>query len=199
MLSRWFVVAAIACNAVGTAAYASGTLRGRIRPNRVTWFLWALAPLVAFTAQLAEGVGITSLTTLMVGLGPLVILGCSFIGRNAYWASSRFDLGCGGLSLLGLLFLALLRDGNISIALSITADACAAAPTVRKAFRWPDSEGRRVYLLAVASAAITLLTVDGPSFAACGFPAYMLVLSGTLFAAGTLGSASRPFSPRGCQ
>lgn len=190
MLSPWFVLVAAAFNAVGTVAYAAGTLRGRIRPNRVTWFLWALAPLVAFAAQLTEGVGIRSLTTLMVGLGPLVILGCSFIGRNAYWASSRFDLACGGLSLLGLVLLPLLRDGNVSIMLSITADAWAAAPTVRKAFRWPDSEGRRVYLLAAASAAITLLTVDELSFAGCGFPAYMLVLSGTLFAAGTLGTAA---------
>ena len=41
----------------GNAAYARDTVRGETQPNRVSWMLWALAPMIAFAAQVAQGVG----------------------------------------------------------------------------------------------------------------------------------------------
>ncbi|MGW4981506.1 hypothetical protein [Streptomyces mirabilis] len=45
--------------------------------GHVTWLLWALAPGVAFAAQAARHVGLPALTTLSVGLGPLLVFLCA--------------------------------------------------------------------------------------------------------------------------
>jgi hypothetical protein len=61
-----------------TAVYLRDTLRGTTKPNRVTWLLWAVAPLLAAAVELSEGVGLRALPTFMVGFMPLLV----FVGRS---------------------------------------------------------------------------------------------------------------------
>ena len=70
MIDRHFAILAAMVTVTGSAGYALDTLRGRTEPNRVSWPLWAIAPLIAFAAELSEGVGIKGLMTFGVGLGP---------------------------------------------------------------------------------------------------------------------------------
>ena len=47
MLDVHFVYLGAAIGAIGQVGYVVDTIRGRTQPNRVTWLLWALAPLLA--------------------------------------------------------------------------------------------------------------------------------------------------------
>ena len=181
MLHPAFVFVAAALNLIGTVAYLRGTLTGKTRPNRVTWFLWAFAPFVAFGAELQEGVGIQALMTFAVGFGPLLIFIASFVNRKAYWQLSTFDYVCGGLSLLGLAFWLVIQQGNVAIALAIGADALAAVPTLVKAFKDPDSENATAFGLAGVGAAITLATITVWDFAHISYPLYILSICATLY------------------
>ena len=49
--------------AAGAAVYLRDTLRGTTQPNRVTWLLWAVAPLLAAAVEFNEGVGLRALPT----------------------------------------------------------------------------------------------------------------------------------------
>jgi hypothetical protein len=64
-------------NLGGSGVYALRTLRGSVRPSPVSWLLWTLAPGVAFAAQLARHACLPALTTLSVGLGPMLVLLCA--------------------------------------------------------------------------------------------------------------------------
>jgi len=162
MLNEHFVLLAAAFNLMGSTSYAWATLRGRTRPNRVTWSLWALAPLIAFAAEVKEGVGLPALMTFMVGFGPALILLASFVNRSAFWAIRPFDITCGALSLMALALWAVTRTGDIAIIFSIATDGLAASPTIVKAYRHPESER-----------GITILTVRVWSLASVGFPIYI--------------------------
>src|SRR6185437_3311743 len=59
---NWVYVGS-AIGAFGTAVYLRDTLRGTTKPNRVTWLLWAVAPLLATVVELDEGVGLRTLPT----------------------------------------------------------------------------------------------------------------------------------------
>jgi len=98
MINEKFVLVAAALNLAGSSTYAWNTIKGKTKPNRVTWFLWALAPLIAFAAQLGEGVTWASIMTFMVGFGPLTIFIASFFDKKAYWKISKLDIVCGLLS-----------------------------------------------------------------------------------------------------
>lgn len=181
MLPPNAVFLAVAFNLVGTSTYMIATLRGQTRPNRVTWMLWALAPLVAFGAEVGEGVGLRSLTTFMVGFGPLLIFLSSFVNRDAYWQITRFDKICGAISVAALVLWGLTRVGNVAIALSIVADLVAGIPTAAKAYRAPETENPWAFGCASISATIGLLTVTATSFANVAFPIYIIVFAGGMF------------------
>lgn len=177
MISDKFIILGVLLQIWGCWVYAKDTFRGKTKPNRVTWFLWALAPIVAFAAELDKGVGFISLMTLSVGLGPLIVLAASFGSRQAYWKLHWTDYLCGLLSLLGLALWLIYREGNIAIILNIAADACAAAPTLVKSFKHPETESVEAYWVAIVNAGITLLAINTWTIAHYGFPIYIFVVN----------------------
>jgi len=86
------VVIGIILNGISTLTYIIQTVRGKVQPNKVTYFLWSIAPLIAFAAQKSQGVEIQSLMTLSVGLFPLSVFIASFLNKKAYWKIKKIDL-----------------------------------------------------------------------------------------------------------
>jgi len=181
MLDPHFVIIGAVISFIGGSRYAFNTLKGKTKPNRVTWLLWTVAPLVAFAAELDKGVGLQSLMTFMVGFMPLLVVIASFLNKNAVWKVSKFDLACGGLSILGMCLWFMTREGNIAIFFSIMADALAALPTIVKSYSYPNTESSSAFLTGAANAAITLLTIDRWTFPHYGFPLYILSVCTILF------------------
>ena len=176
MISDKFVIVGAVISLLGTSTYIRDTLKGKTRPNRISWLMWTLAPLVAFAAELSKGVGLQSLMTFAAGFSPLLVLVASFVNRKSVWKLTSFDVTCGVLSFLGLLLWAVTREGNIAIVFSILADGLAAVPTVVKSYSHPDSENWIAFASAAVSAALTLLSIDNWTFANYGFPLYILAI-----------------------
>ena len=181
MFSEYFVIVAALLNLCGSSSYLFATLKGKVRPNKVTWLLWAVAPLIAFSAEVQQGVGLASLMTFMVGFGPLMIFVASFVNKKAAWKVGRFDVACGFFSVAGLVLWYLTKVGNVAILLSIIADALAGLPTIVKSYRAPGTEDYKIYFFGSASALITLLAIPKWDFANFGFPLYILLISLLLF------------------
>lgn len=181
MINEKFVLIAAVFNIVGSSSYVISTLRGKAKPNRVTWALWALAPLIAFSAQIDEGVGIRSLMTFMVGFGPLLVFVASFVNRKAYWKITKLDVACGIVSILALVLWKITGTGIIAIVFSIAADLMAGVPTIIKSYKEPETEHPTVFLLGGISAIITLLTIEHWTFASYGFALYILSICTLLF------------------
>ncbi|MDP2363456.1 MAG: hypothetical protein Q8M94_06755, partial [Ignavibacteria bacterium] len=70
MIDERYIFIGLALSFLGSVSYLLDTIKGKVKPNRVTWFLWALAPLIAFSAEVKQGVGMASLMTFMVGFNP---------------------------------------------------------------------------------------------------------------------------------
>jgi hypothetical protein len=181
MIDERFVLAGAFLNIMGSATYAYNTLKGRTKPNRVTWFLWAFAPLIAVSAQWSEGVTWAALMTFMVGFGPLIIFIASFVNRKAFWNITKLDIICGAVSLLALILWLITGQGTIAIIFSIFADLIAGIPTLVKAFNEPETEHHSVFRNGAISAAITLLTIKEWKFANYGFALYILLICLTLY------------------
>ena len=104
MLNQNFVIVGTLIGAVGAVAYLVDVLKGKIQPNRVSFLLWSIAPFIVFAAQIKQGVGLESLMTFGAGFMPFLTFGASFINKKAEWKVTRFDLVCGFLSIVGLIF-----------------------------------------------------------------------------------------------
>ncbi|MDB5167475.1 MAG: hypothetical protein JWN26_620 [Candidatus Saccharibacteria bacterium] len=182
MINENFIYLGAALNLIGSTNYVIETIKGKTKPNRVTWFLWALAPIIAFGAMLGEGVSILGgLMTFMVGFGPLLVLIASFVNKKSVWKITTFDIVCGILSLIGVGLWFITRTGAVAIAFSILADALAGLPTLVKAFKEPESESYLVFLFGAISAAITLLAAKVWDFAHIGFALYIFIICAIIF------------------
>jgi hypothetical protein len=162
--------------AVGTAFYLRDTLRGTTKPNRVTWLLWAVAPLLAAAVELQEGVGLRALPTFMVGFMPLLVFIASFHNPASVWRIRRIDYACGLMSVVGTVVWLVTRNGVLAISAAIIADFLAGVPTVMKSWTHPETETVHSYIGAVVSMAIVLLTIDHWTFDVAAFPAFIVCM-----------------------
>lgn len=181
MLNENFVILGVAIAAIGSFKYLLETLQGKVKPNKVTLFLWSLAPLIAFVAETKQGVGIQSLMTFSIGFFPLMIFIASFVNKKAYWKLGPFDYICGSLSLLGLLFWYITQSGNVAIIFALSADGLASLPAIVKTYRYPETEYSWAYFTAFISAILTILTINTWTLANYGFPFSTLIINLTIF------------------
>jgi hypothetical protein len=182
MINENFIYVGALLNLIGSIGYVIDTLKGKTQPNRVTWSLWALAPMVAFFAMLGEGVSVTgSLMTFMVGFGPLLVLLASFVNKKSIWKITKFDITCGVLSLIGIGLWLMTRTGEIAIAFSLLADLLAGLPTLVKAFKEPETESYLVFLFGAISAGITLLAAKSWEFTTVSFALYIFIFCLIMF------------------
>jgi hypothetical protein len=154
--------------------YAYGTLRGRVRPNRVTWFVSGVTTWIACAGQVSQGVLLPAVLTGAVAVVPTLIVVASVVNREAYWRATGLDQTCLALAGVALVVL-LVSAGDLAIAMGITARGLGAVPTVVTAFRSPGTEQPTAFTAGVAGAACTLLSLEQWTFRTAGFAIYFLV------------------------
>ena len=177
MINVNWIFLGTAIGALGTAVYLRDTLRGTTKPNRVTWLLWAVAPLLAAAVELNEGVGLRALPTFMVGFMPLLVFVASFHNAAAVWKIRRIDYACGVMSVVGTVVWLVTRNGVLAISAAIAADFLAGVPTLMKSWTHPETETVYSYIGAVISMAILLLTVDHWTFEVAAFPIFIVCMA----------------------
>lgn len=176
MLPQQFIYLALIINCIGIVNYIVDTLRGKTKPNRVTWVIWSVAPLIAFAAEIKQGVGIESLFTFITGFCPLLIFLSSFVNKKSYWQISRFDIICGSMSVIGLFLWWITKVGNVAIFFSIFSDFLAALPTLKKSFYEPETESGFAFIMGALSGFVALLTVKTGNFATVAYPLYVFIM-----------------------
>ena len=170
MLNPNFVYLAMALAVFGSGNYVRQTWKGNTQPHRVTWSLWALEGILAFSVEVQAHVGIASCMTLTLGTIPCLVVVASFRNPNAVWKIDRIDIACGALSLAGLVFWALVNAPTVALVAFVAADFVAALPTYRKSWSTPGSETASAFIFGSVNCGITLLTLRHFTTAGALFP-----------------------------
>jgi len=121
MLEYLVFVAAFA-TLLATYVYINSMFKGQVKPNRVSWLMWSIAPFIAAAAAISNGVGWPALPVFMSGFSPFLIFTASFVTKKASWKLSSFDYVCGVLSGLALVLWYVTKDPNVAIAFAIASD-----------------------------------------------------------------------------
>lgn len=188
MIPEYFTVVGAMIASAGGIYYLYETIRGTAKPNRVTWLLWGLFPLITFVAQRVQGVEGASWASFVSGLTPLLVFFASFINRKAYWESTKRDYFCMLVGLVGIVAWALTSNPNLAILLVIFADGAAGVPTILKAYNHPETESWKAFAISSLGFGLSLLAVPDLYFQTVAFLIYLFVVN-TLIA---LLSARKP-------
>jgi hypothetical protein len=165
---------------VGALSYIRGTLRGVTKPNRVTWLLWGVIPIIGTGAAWSDGVRWAALPVFMAGFCPLLVFAFSFVNRNAFWKLGWLDYVCGLFSVVAIILWVLTRTPAVAIVLFIIADAFAAAPTLVKAWHHPETENIGPYVAGFASQLTALAAFKLFTVSEIAFPLYLLLINAAL-------------------
>ena len=175
-MSQYLVFVGAIVALLGALFYIRDIFRLKTRPNRVTWLMWSIAPLIAFVAELAKGVGLAAIPVFMVGFCPLLIFIASFAKNNSYWKLGRFDYLCGLLSGAALLFWGITNEPDVAIFFAIASDGFAALPTVIKSWKYPETESSIAYVTGLFVALTSFSALKMWSFAELAFPIYLVIV-----------------------
>jgi len=179
MLPDYCAILGAIIGSLGGFYYLYETLAGKAQPNRVTWLLWGIFPMVIFVAQRTQGVAGISWTSFAAGFTPLLIVAASFFNKKAYWKSEPRDYYLMAAAIVGIILWALTDHPNLAILFSLLADMLAGLPTLVKAYRHPQSESWVAYAVSTLGFGISLLSVQSHTFETTTFVAYLFILNGT--------------------
>jgi|SRR5665647_965729 len=103
---EYLVIIAAVSSLLAAFVYIRSMFIGNTKPNRVSWLMWAIAPLITTAAALSNGVGWAVLPVFMAGFRPFLFLPHLFPQRRLsgdYHLSTicvehfrRLRLSCGG-------------------------------------------------------------------------------------------------------
>lgn len=176
-LGYWTVILGCLVNLAGTSYYIRNTIKGVTKPNRITWLMWSIAPMIGTAAALASGVTWATLPVFMAGLMPFLVFLASFVNPNSYWKLERFDWICGALAVLALILWYLTRDASIAIVFAIAADFSAGVPTLVKCWKYPQTETASGFTASGFNSLMSFFVITQWNFANIAFPLYLVVFN----------------------
>lgn len=172
-LSTFFVIASGVLVFIAMPPYIIDVIKGKTRPERMTWFILSLLGIIAFVSQIQAGASWS-----------LVFSGLDTLGSLTVFALSLWH-GVGGLSKLDLLALAIATFGVIVSFISkdplaaiigvILADLSGMALTIIKVWKDPKSETTISWLLFATAGMFGLFTIKEWTPGIYIYPLYLVL------------------------
>ena len=173
----YLVFLGAAVQLIGIWSYIKDTVKGDAKPNRVSWLLWSIAPLIGTAAAISDGVTWEVLPVFMSGFGPLLVFIASFVNKNSYWKLEKFDYWCGALSLLALILWWVTKIPEVAILFAILSDGLAAIPTLVKSWKYPETENAGPFTAGLFNSLTSFAAVKIWNFSSIAFPIYLVFIN----------------------
>jgi hypothetical protein len=177
LLSDWRAMFALLAAIITVASilpYVRSMLAGSVRPDFVTWFIWALTSGIGVAAQYASGTSwsISVVIGNALATGIVAILALNY-GIKRY---SKVDTAALLLALCAIVLWAISSDPIIALTLAIAADFIAAVPTIVKAQKHPRSESPWTFFAFAGAAVLAIASSQNYDFANLAYPVYFLLI-----------------------
>lgn len=180
MLPEYFAIIGAVIASMGGLFYLYQTIRGKTKPNRVTWLLWWILPMIVFVAQRVQGVESLSWVTFVAGFTPLLVVIASLFNKKAYWKTMPIDYVLMAAAFIGVILWFTTKDANLAILFTLAADFFASVPTLIKAFKHPETESWVAYAISAFGFGISIFAIHTFDFQNAAFVIYLALINGIL-------------------
>lgn len=175
MLPHYIVFVSLINSSASSFLYIRDTFRGLTRPNRISWFIWFLAPFVGSLLLFSKGGGLSALPLLISSLTSFLIFLASFKNKNSYWKLGKLDYICLVFALLSIVSWVLFEEGVLATIFAILVDLIAFIPTYVKSWEFPDTETLWPYYSGMFNSLLSLVTLTVFTFVTYGFVLYFFL------------------------
>lgn len=173
-------ITATLLNIAGYVPYIRDILRGRVKPQRVTWGIWTVLTSIAAYNQVVNGGGWSSLFFISTTL--LVVITFVLSLKYGVGGASRLDMISLFLSGGLLLYWVISRETRYSTLLAVVIDGIGATPTIVKTRRSPGTETYPQWVLAAIGGLLTVFAVETGDWVLVVYPVYIFVFNSIIVA-----------------
>jgi hypothetical protein len=180
MIPEYFALVGAGIASLGGLYYLYETIISRTKPNRITWLLWGLFPMIIFVAQKAQGVEGLSWVSFAAGFTPFLVLLASFLNKKAYWKTEPKDYYLMVAAVFGILLWFITDNANLAILFALVADLMAGLPTIIKSYKHPETESWVAYAISAVGFGSGILSIQTFSFESFAFVCYLFIINASL-------------------
>jgi hypothetical protein len=177
MLPEFFAVIGSVIASTGGIYYAYLTLKGQVKPHKITWFFWSAFPMIAFAAQLSQGVGLVAWATFVAGVPPILVLMGSLFNKEAAWETRTVDYGFSVAGILSVIAWQITNIPNIALTFALLADLFVALPTIIKTYQFPETENWKAYSVSAFGFLLAVIAIHVWTYENYAFVIYLFLLN----------------------
>jgi hypothetical protein len=160
---------------VATVPYIVDTLKGKTKPNAISWFTWSLLGALGAAAAISGHATQTAIFTASLALCNLGVVVASLpYGIKRY---TGLDIACQLLAVAGIVLWRVTNNPSLAVTLVILSDFIGAIPTYRHIWRSPYEETLRAYVLFVVASVVTIFSLASFRYISAAYPIYIVVNS----------------------
>ena len=153
--------------------YIVSILRGKSKPNRATWWIWAFMGVVLVLSYQASGAENTIWVPFVEFLGPLIIAILS-IKYGEGGINNKTDIICLVGSFVSIILWIIFNNPVIALVTSLAVDSFAIIPTIKKSYLRPEGEDFWAWFGTGIADSLNFFAVEKFTFAILIYPIYML-------------------------
>jgi hypothetical protein len=177
MLREILAYASLIIGIVSPIPYVIGTIRGVVKPQRITWLLFLLLNVNFLVSAIATHGNL--LFTIGQFTGPLVIFGLSI--KYGVGGKPPFDIAALIFATIGFILLMIIDDKIFGLVLTLLIDMAAGALTVKKVIKDRASESKLTWCLGALSGLLGLISLANYSAENVLFPLWIFLFTAFMF------------------
>ncbi len=176
-----FLIVGSLLTIVSVVPYLIDIVKGKTKPNLVSWITWTLLTGIATAAELSAGEWVTAIFTgaAAIETASVVVFG---LAKKAYVKYTRFDVVCQIAAIVGIVVWQLFDSPAIGVISAVVIDLIGALPTVRHAWQKPSEETWATYAMCFVGAAFGILALDSYNWVSFPYPLYIVLINLVTFA-----------------
>ena len=158
---------------IAAPPYVIDTIKGKTKPERVTWLIFSVLGVIAFVSQVTLG---ASWSLVFSGLDTTasILVFCLAI-KYGVGGHTRLDIGALIVAGIGVIIAIVAKEPVISLLGVIIADLSGMTLTIKKTYNSPKSETTISWLLVGTASLFGLLTVGRLSYGILLYPFYLML------------------------
>jgi len=170
----------LALNIIGYIPYIRDILRGIVKPQRITWAIWAILVCVSAVNQVLNDGGWSSLFLISTAILVVTTFALSF--KYGVGGASRLDWVCLALAGILLIYWLTSQDTRFSTIIAVGIDAIGAVPTLIKTYKHPGTETYIQWVMSGIAGIFAMVAVTRLDWVLLIYPAYVAVMNGAIVA-----------------
>ncbi len=160
--------------AVAFVPYMISTLKGKTKPQRATFAIWAAVGIVSLASYIASGATDTIWVVWAYAILGIVVFILSL--KYGVGGFEKLDVICLSGAAIGIILWITTSDPHYALYLSVLCELLGYIPTIKKTYYQPETEDKLAWIIAWFGGFLNLFAINALAFDIIIYPAYVILI-----------------------